>query len=90
MVPCFETADRVGDNISCRMERSYCDYLPAVEGSPTVCNDRPAPDQNFSLVVFGKDWSEYDGRCLIVSGYLKIANGALQIEALDRSQISPC
>ena len=90
IVPCFETANRVGNHISCRMERAYCDYLPAVEGSPTFCSDRPAPDHTFVLIVFGEDWSDYDGQCLIVSGYLEIGGGALQIEALDRSQISPC
>jgi hypothetical protein len=90
MLPCFETADRIGDNISCRMERAYCDYLPAVEGSPTVCSDRPAPDQTFALVTLGEDWSDYDGRCLMVSGYLEISRGILQIQALQRSQVSVC
>jgi hypothetical protein len=90
VIPCFETADRVGDQISCRMERAYCDYLPGVEGSPTVCSDRPAPDHTFALVVFEEDWSDYDGQCLIVSGYLQIGRGALQIQALDRSQVSRC
>jgi hypothetical protein len=90
MVPCSGTANRIGDHISCRMERAYCDYLPALEGHPTVCNDRPAPDHAFALVVFGEDWSEYDGQCLIVSGYLQIDRGALQIQALRRSQVSYC
>ena len=90
MVPCFETADRIGDHISCRLERAYCDYLSAVEGSPTVCNDRPAPDQVFTLVVFGEDWSDYDGQCLIVSGYLEIARGMLQVQVLNRSQVEIC
>ena len=78
MVPCFETADRVGDQVSCRMEKAYCDHLPAAEGSPTVCRDRPRPDHTFALIVFGEDWSHYDGQCIIVSGYLEIAGGVLQ------------
>src|SRR5688572_7475126 len=86
VVPCFETANGIGDQVSCRMERAYCDYLPAAEGSPTVCNDRPHPDHTFALIVFGEDWSEYDGQCIIVSGYLEIAGGVLQIEALRRSE----
>jgi SH3-like domain-containing protein len=65
-------------------------YLPTVEQSPTLCNDRPSPDQSFVLVVLGQDWSEYDGQCLVVEGYLQIAGGALQIQALDRSQVSLC
>lgn len=90
MVPCFETANRLGDHVSCRMERAYCDYLPALEGSPTVCTDRPHPDHTFTLVVFGEDWSHYDGQCIIVSGYLEVVGGMLQIEALRPDQVSTC
>jgi len=90
MVPCFETANRLGDHVSCRMEKAYCDYLPALEGSPTFCNDRPYPDHTFALIVFGEDWSHYDGQCIIVSGYLEIGMGVLQIEALRSDQVSYC
>ena len=90
VVPCFETASRIGDHISCKMEKAVCDYLPAVEGSPTFCNDRPYPDHNFALIVFGEDWSEYDGQCIIVSGYLEIERGVLKIQASRRDQVSVC
>ena len=88
--PCFEAVDRVGDQISCRVEKAYCDYLPDVEGSPTICIDKPAPDHTFALVVPDQDWSEYDGQCLIVEGVLEVDWGMLQIHALRRSQISAC
>lgn len=87
---CFETADWIGDRVSCKMEKAYCDYLPALEGSPTFCSDRPHPDHTFTLIVFGEDWSELDGQCILVEGYLKIVGGALQVHALDRDQVSPC
>ena len=90
VMPCFETASRIGEHISCKMERAVCDYLPELDGSPTFCNDRPHPDHNFALVVFGKDWSEYDGQCIIVSGYLEIDSGVLQIQASRREQVSVC
>ena len=90
VVPCFETANRIGEHISCRIEKAVCDYLPKLDGSPTFCNDRPYPDHNFALIVFGKDWSEYDGECLIVSGYLEIDRGVLQIQVSKRSQVSYC
>jgi hypothetical protein len=90
VVPCFETVNRLGDQVSCRVEKAYCDYLPAADGSPTVCTDRPHPDHTFTLVASGKDWSEYDGQCIIVEGYLKIDNGGLKIEASRRSQVSSC
>jgi uncharacterized protein YraI len=90
VVPCFDTASRIGEHVSCRMERAVCDYLPSVEGSPTFCSDRPHPDHNFALIVFGEDWSDYDGQCIIVSGYLEIDKGVLQIQALRRDQVSVC
>jgi len=90
VVPCFETASRLGTHVSCRMEKAYCNYLPALEGNPTFCSDRPHPDHTFALIVFGQDWSHYDGQCLMVSGYLEIDRGILQIEASRRSQVSYC
>lgn len=90
VVPCFETADQIGNTISCRIDRAYCDYLPALEGSPTFCSDRPYPDHTFALIVYGADWSDYEGRCIIVSGYLMIDRGLLQIQADSRSQVSYC
>lgn len=90
VVPCFQTASRVGEHISCKMVRAVCDYLPALDGSPTYCNDRPHPDHSFALIVFGEDWSDYDGQCIIVSGYLEIDSGVLQIQALRRDQVSVC
>lgn len=89
-LPCFDAVNRVGDYISCKIERAYCDYLPEVEDSPTYCNDRPYPDHSFALVTYGADWSEYDGKCLIVEGYLKIDRGVLSIQASKRSQVSLC
>jgi hypothetical protein len=88
--PCFEAVSRVGDEISCRMEKAYCDYLPDAEGSPTICIDRPAPDHTFALVALDRDWSKYDGQCLIISGYLEIHRGVLRIQAHRRSQVSSC
>jgi hypothetical protein len=88
--PCFEAVNQIGQQISCRLEKAYCDYLPEVEGSPTVCTDRPAPDHTFALIVFDQDWSEYDGQCLIVSGYLDVNWGMMQIQALRRKQVSSC
>ena len=87
---CFEYADRIGEYITCKLEKAYCDYLPDVEGNPTYCSDRPAPDHTFTLTVSGMDWSEYDGQCLVVSGYLEIDRGILQIQARNRDQVSSC
>ena len=88
--PCFETANRVGDQITCRMEKAYCDYFPEEQGSPTACLDRPSPDQVFALVAFDRDWTEYDGHCLIITGHLEVDQGILRIQVYDRDQISSC
>jgi hypothetical protein len=88
--PCFQTANRIGDQVSCKLERAYCDFLPDLEGSPTYCSDRPAPDHTFTLTVAGMDWSDYDGQCIVVTGYLEIDRGILQIQAFRRDQVSYC
>ena len=72
------------------MEKAYCDYFPDLEGSPTVCIDRPAPDHTFALVAFDRDWREYDGECLIIDGYMEIYRGVLRILAHRRDQVSIC
>ena len=88
--PCFETVNRVGDRITCRMEKAYCNYFPEEPGSPTACIDRPAPDHVFALVAFDRDWSDFDGQCLIVTGYLEVDRGILRIQVQNREQIAPC
>ncbi len=85
---CSETT--VGQQVSCKIERAYCDYFPAVDGSPTFCDDKPYPNHHFQLVVFGADWSALDGECIIVTGVVSIYNGKLQIQAVSRSQVSYC
>jgi hypothetical protein len=88
--PCFETVNRVGDRITCRMEKAYCNYFPEEPGSPTACVDRPAPDHVFALVAFDRDWSDLDGQCLIITGYLEVDGGLLRIQAHDRDQVTIC
>lgn len=87
---CSDTSDRLGEYVSCKVPRAYCDYRPDVNGSPTFCDDKPYPNQDFQLVTWGKDWSNYDGHCLVISGYLETYRGVLQIEAVRRAQVSYC
>ncbi len=87
---CSDTADRIGERLSCKIARAYCDYRPDVDGSPTFCDDRPYPNQDFQLVVFGENWSDYDGQCIIVSGIVSRYRGVLQIQGFSRSQVSYC
>lgn len=87
---CSDLTSSIGETVSCRIEHAECVYGADVDGNATFCNDRPYPNQNFQLVVFGEDWSDLDGSCIIVAGYLKTHRGVLQIQAFSRSQVSYC
>jgi hypothetical protein len=92
--PCSNIANLIDSTVTCKIETAYCVYSPDVEGRPTLCTDKPFPNHVFQFVVFGEDWSEYNGSCMIVSGLLQTVfngqEGLLQIVAEDRSQISSC
>ena len=87
---CSTMSGRSGEIVECKIERAYCSYQPATSGSPTFCNDEPYPNHNFTLLVWGEDWSDYDGKCIIVNGFVSLYQGRPQIEAFGRSQISTC
>ncbi len=87
---CKDTRNLIGQFVSCIIPRAYCSYEPATEGKPTFCNDAPSPNYDFTLVVLGEDWSDYDGKCIVVYGYVSLYNGKPQIEGNIRSQVSVC
>lgn len=87
---CKDTDNRIGEFVYCKIPRAYCSYEPATDGSPTFCNDAPPPNFNFTLLVWGEDWSDYDGKCIVVYGYVSLYNGKPQIEGSIRSQVSMC
>jgi len=65
---CTETGALSGHNVTCIITRAFCSYQPKTLGKPTFGNDAPYPSHHFALVVWGQDWSDYDGRCLKVTG----------------------
>jgi hypothetical protein len=79
-----------GETVTCRIARAHCDYRPDVGGEPTFCNDAPFPNHDFTLLVWEHDWSDYDGQCLIVTGFVSRYEGKPQIVAESRSQVSLC
>jgi len=85
---CWRTT--AGTTVTCQIDRAYCSYRPDVNGSPTFCNDALYPTHNFTLLVWGQDWSDYEGQCLIVAGPVTRYKGKLQIVAESRSQVSLC
>jgi hypothetical protein len=42
----------VGSFVYCKIPFAYCDYLPAVYGKPTFCNDNPYPNHSFAFVIW--------------------------------------
>lgn len=80
----------IGENVTCRVSHAYCSYKPNVKGAPTFCNDAPYPGHNFTLLRWGEDWSQYNGKCLIVTGYIHLYQGIPEIEATSKSQVKIC
>lgn len=87
---CADMADQVGRTVVCVIPRAHCSYREDVSGSPTFCNDAPFPTHEFTLLVWGQDWSELDGRCLKIEGYLSRYQGKPQIVAESREQVALC
>lgn len=89
-IPAEEASGYYGSVILVRLDRADCSYRPNVNGEPTFCNDQPYPNHNFTLLVWGQDWSFLDGRCLLVEGEVVEYEGIPEIEAEDLSQVSYC
>ena len=79
-----------GAFVTCQIGRAYCSYRPDVNGRPTFCNDAPFPGHSFTLLVWGQNWSDFDGRCLLVTGPITTFEGKRQFEATSRSQVEFC
>jgi hypothetical protein len=90
IISCKDTDDKIGQFVTCKVDRAYCEFLPNVNGDPTFCNDASYPNNNFTLVVFGQDWSDLDGKCIIVSGTISTYRGKPQIETKNRARVSYC
>jgi hypothetical protein len=87
---CTDTYNMIGSTVECKIPRAFCNYYPTTSGEPTFCHDAPYPNNNFSLVIWGEDWSFYDGKCIIVRGVVSNYEGKPQIENIGGSQISSC
>lgn len=80
----------IGERTSCQISRAYCSYEPGVKGAPTFCNDGRYPNYSFTLLVWGSNWSDLDGQCIVVSGLVVSYKGKPEIEATSRSQVRAC
>ncbi len=88
--PSEQAGDYVGQIATVQIDRAYCSYRPDVKGSPTFCNDAPYPTHNFTMLVWGQDWSDYDGRCVCVYGKVVLYKGKPEIVLESRSNVSLC
>lgn len=79
-----------GNTVTCIIPKAICDYYPDLSGSPTFCHDYPYPKHAFTLLVWENDWSDYDGKCLVVTGFVSLYEGKPQIEVNNRSQVTFC
>ena len=85
-----QAGDYIGQIVTVHIDRAYCSYRPDVKGSPTFCNDAPYPIHDFTMLVWGQDWSDYDGRCICVYGKVTPYKGKPQIVLGSRSDVSVC
>jgi hypothetical protein len=86
----IEAGDYVGETATIKIEKAYCSYRPDVKGAPTFCNDQPFPDHTFTLLAWGKDWTDLDGECLYIEGEVEEYKGKYEIIADSRDQVSIC
>lgn len=85
-----DARDHVGESVQVRVERAWCSYQPGINGAPTFCNDARYPGHAFTFLVWGQDWSDLDGRCVLVEGKVEMYDGLPQIETVDRTQVRVC
>ena len=85
-----QAIDYMGRTITVQIDRAYCSYRPDVKGNPTFCNDAPYPTHDFTMLVWGQDWSDYDGHCICVHGKVTPYKGKPQIVLESRSDVSLC
>ena len=76
--------------VTVQVDRAYCSHRPDIDGRPTFCNDAPYPTHDFTLLVWGQDWSDYDGRCVCAHGEVVLYEGKAEIVLESRSNVSLC
>ena len=89
-VPSEKAGEYVGEVVIVRIEKAFCSYRPDVNGAPTFCNDQPFPDNTFTLITWGKDWSDLDGKCVYIEGEIEEYEGKYEIIADSRDRVSLC
>lgn len=89
-IPSENAGDYVGEFVVIRIENAYCSYRPDVNGAPTFCNDQSFPNHTFTLITWGKDWTDLDGECIYIEGEVEEYEGKYEIIADSRDQVILC
>lgn len=85
-----QAGDFVGETVTIKIEKAYCSYRPDVNGAPTFCNDQPFPNHTFTLITWGRDWTDLDGKCVYIEGEVEVYKGKYEIIADSRDQVIIC
>ncbi len=80
---------RIKKQTICRILNAHCSYEPIIDGNPTLCYDEEQPNEKFTLLIMGEDWSSLDGDCLVIEGYKDYYNGKPTIIA-KRDSVTLC
>lgn len=87
---CKNTGAYAGQRVTCTIQRAYCDYSENTYGGQTFCNDAPYPNNHFTMLVWDRDWTHYNSRCIVVTGAVSIYDGKPQIIVTSTSQVDYC
>ena len=90
VVPSAEAINYLGQRVIVRIEHANCNFRADVNGAPTFCNDKPFPEHDFTLLVWGEDWGFLDGACIQVEGVIEAFEGRAEIIAEDLDQVDDC
>jgi len=90
IMDCKDANGKNGEFVTCKIDKAYCTFNPDVNGDPTFCNDAPYPDHQFTLLFWNQDLTEYDGKCIIISGVVGSFEGKPQIKTRNRARVTYC
>lgn len=96
MVRAHQAIDHVGELAMVCGVIASTRYLEGVRGAPTYLNfDKPYPESDFSVVIFGKNRKNFnpppetlDGYKACVYGKIKLYKGKAQMQLVKTEQLS--
>ncbi|MBF8264426.1 MAG: nucleic acid binding OB-fold tRNA/helicase-type [Dehalococcoidia bacterium] len=94
VIPSPEAKNNIGKRVTVELVVADTRYASGSRGQPTFLNDKPYPNHNFTVVIWGRDRSKFGtpersfkGKLIRASGLVESFQGKPQIVANDPSQI---